>query len=107
MAEPDEIEEDLFADLYDGDENPGSGNSAATATAVEARSAETDTAMRTNDVPGYGEEPEIAYDPTSFDAEPSGQDEPANGSQNLYQDQERSEKPSRSEPFGINMKEDG
>jgi len=107
MAEPDEIEEDLFADLYDGDENPGSAHSAAPATAVEAAPTASDATMRTNDAPGYGEEPEIAYDPTSFEAEPSGQDELANGSQNLYHDQGRSEKQPRSEPFGINMKEDG
>ena len=63
--------------------------------------------MKTNDAPGYGEEPEIAYDPSSFDVEPSGQDEPKNGTQTAKTDQDEPTKPSQSEPFGINMKEDG
>ncbi|KIX03930.1 uncharacterized protein Z518_07483 [Rhinocladiella mackenziei CBS 650.93] len=104
MAEPDEVEEDLFADLYDGDENARSNNAPAP---VAAQPNSSDTAMKANDVPGYGEEPEIHYDPTSFDVEPSGQDEQANGTQSQKQDQDSSEKPSHPEPFGINMKEDG
>lgn len=63
--------------------------------------------MKMNDAPGYGEEPEVAYDTTSFDAEPSAQDEPTNDNQNQRHDHDRSERQSHPEPFGINMKEDG
>jgi len=104
MTEPEEVEEDLFADLYDGDENAGPGNAAAP---VAPQQSSIDTAMKTNDAPGYGEEPETAYDPVSFDVEPSGQDESMDGTQNLKQYRDHSEKPSQREPFGINMKEDG
>ncbi|OQV00205.1 RNA recognition motif aka RRM, RBD, or RNP domain-containing protein isoform 4 [Cladophialophora immunda] len=63
--------------------------------------------MKTSETPGYGEEPEIAYDPTSFDTEPQDQDEPINGTHSPKQVQETSEKPSQPEVFNVNMKEDG
>lgn len=63
--------------------------------------------MKSNDPPGYGEEPEMAYDPTSFDTEPSGQDHHTNGTHSPKQGQVTPEKPAQPEPFGINMKEDG
>ena len=63
--------------------------------------------MKINDAPGYGEEPEVAYDPSSFDVEPAGQDEPKNGIQTTKADQDEPSKSSQPEPFGINMKEDG
>ncbi|EXJ82681.1 hypothetical protein A1O3_06495 [Capronia epimyces CBS 606.96] len=103
MAEPDEVEEDLFADLYEGDENTGSGNTAAP---VATQSAPNDAAARSSDAPGYGEEPEIAYDPTSFETEPSGQDHPISGFDGT---QNENKEPDRPQPDygGINMKEDG
>ncbi|KIX96451.1 uncharacterized protein Z520_07717 [Fonsecaea multimorphosa CBS 102226] len=104
MAEPDDVEEDLFADLYDADENHASGKGAVPAVAQPTSS---DTVMKTSETPGYGEEPEIAYDPTSFDTEPQGQDGPINGSHSPKQVQETHEKPSQPEVFNVNMKEDG
>ncbi|EXJ90779.1 hypothetical protein A1O1_03883 [Capronia coronata CBS 617.96] len=105
MAEPDEVEEDLFADLYDGDENAGSSNNAAAAP-IAAQHAPSDTAGQSNDAPGYGEEPEIAYDPTSFDAEPSGQDHAVTSFDGTQSDARELERPHH-EHSGINMKEDG
>ncbi|KIW74113.1 hypothetical protein Z517_12523 [Fonsecaea pedrosoi CBS 271.37] len=104
MAEPDDVEEDLFADLYDADENHGSSKPAAP---PAAQTAAIDTVMKTSEAPGYGEEPEIAYDPTSFDTEPPGQDEPTNGAHSPKQAQDFHEKPSQPEVFNVNMKEDG
>jgi hypothetical protein len=66
--------------------------------------------MTTNDAaPGYGEEPEIAYDPTSFEVESSGQDETTHATQSQSQarGEDRFEKRPQPEPFGFSMKEDG
>ncbi len=93
---------------YDGDENAGS-QQAQHAAPVESQPAPTDTSMTTNDAaPGYGEEPEIAYDPTSFEVESAGQEDSTHATQSQTQnrDQDKVEKRSQ-EPFGLNMKEDG
>ncbi|KIW93327.1 uncharacterized protein Z519_05932 [Cladophialophora bantiana CBS 173.52] len=104
MAEPDDVEEDLFADLYEADENHAPKKTAVSATAQPASS---DTVMKTSETPGYGEEPEVAFDPTSFDTEPQGQDEPTNGTHSPKQAQEMQEKPPQPEVYNVNMKEDG
>ncbi|ETI20431.1 hypothetical protein G647_08466 [Cladophialophora carrionii CBS 160.54] len=109
MAEPDDVEEDLFADLYDGEENVTSNNHAATTApaASAAQPSSSDTAMKGNDPPGYGEEPEVAYNDVSFETEPQAQEELANGTNNEVQLQETHEMQPPQERFNVNMKEDG
>ncbi|OCT48322.1 hypothetical protein CLCR_04244 [Cladophialophora carrionii] len=109
MAEPDDVEEDLFADLYDGEENATSNNHAATSApaASAAQPSSSDTAMKGNDPPGYGEEPEVAYNDVSFETEPQAQEESANGTNNEVQLQETHEMQPPQERFNVNMKEDG
>ena len=63
--------------------------------------------MRTNDAPGYGEEPEATYDAVSFETEHQGQDDSANGNHNEMQYQEMPEMQPQQERYNVNMKEDG
>jgi len=105
MAEPDDVEEDLFADLYDADDNPGSNNNVAPP--APAPAVLNDTAMNTNEGAGYGEEPEVSYDHTSFDTEPQGQDLPSNGHHDDYHVQEMHDSQPPAERYNVNMKEDG
>ncbi|EXJ54479.1 hypothetical protein A1O7_09819 [Cladophialophora yegresii CBS 114405] len=109
MAEPDDVEEDLFADLYDGEENVASNNNAAAAVpaAPAAPPSSSDAAMKGNDAPGYGEEPEVAYNDVSFETEPQGQEESANGTNNDVQIQEAHDMQPQQERYNVNMKEDG
>jgi hypothetical protein len=65
-----------------------------------------DTAVK-QEAPGYGEEPEIAYDPTAFDVEHNFKDEHVNGAQNFKVEQETPERSSQGQTSGITMKEDG
>ena len=90
---------------YDADDHTGSNNNVVPVAAAQPTLS--DTAMMTNDAPGYGEEPEVAYDPVSFDTEPQGQDAPANGTYNDYQVQEARETQPPRERYNVNMKEDG
>ncbi|KIW59200.1 hypothetical protein PV05_03665 [Exophiala xenobiotica] len=99
----DEVDEDLFADLYDGDENNASGSAAAP---IPSQPAPNDTAMDQNDAPGYGEEPEMAYDPTSFDVEPSASEEPSSTTQFEQQGHARLELP-HEQKYNVTLKEDG
>ncbi|KIW14037.1 hypothetical protein PV08_06818 [Exophiala spinifera] len=102
MAEPDEVEEDLFADLYDGDENAAAAGTAP----VPSQPLATDTPMKQNDVPGYGEEPETAYDPAAFDADNSAFEEPQSSFKQDPQEQEKAE-PSQEQKYNVTLKEDG
>ncbi|KEF51554.1 uncharacterized protein A1O9_12471 [Exophiala aquamarina CBS 119918] len=105
MTEPDDVEEDLFADLYDADE-ASAPTHLSTTSAVP--SAPVDTSInKAKDEPGYGEEPDVAYDPTSFDVDAMGQDDQMNGAQNMRSEPEVHERPAHTESSGINMKEDG
>jgi hypothetical protein len=71
-------------------------------------SAPVDTSInRPKDEPGYGEEPDMAYDPTSFDVDAIGQDDHMNGTQHVRSEPEVHERPAHTESSGINMKEDG
>jgi len=99
----DEVEEDLFADLYDGDENNAPGSAAAP---IPSQPAPSNTVMDQNDAPGYGEEPEMAYDPTSFDVEPSASEEPSSTMQFEQQGHARSELP-HEQKYNVTLKEDG
>jgi hypothetical protein len=65
-----------------------------------------DTAVK-QEAPGYGEEPEIAYDPTAFEDDHITRDEPMNGGQNFRYEQETPERPTHVQSSGITMKEDG
>lgn len=90
---------------YDGDEPAPSTNhltQSATTTAPVNPPASTQ-----NDVPGYGEEPEVAYDPNSFDVDITTNEDPINGAQISNFDPEPFEKPAPVESSGITMKEDG
>lgn len=57
--------------------------------------------------PGYGEEPDLAYDPSSFDVDVSGQDDQSNGNDYMKPEPEVNERPSFTESSGLNLKEDG
>lgn len=57
--------------------------------------------------PGYGEEPDLAYDPSSFDVDVSGQDDQSNGNNYMKPEPEANERPSFTESSGLNLKEDG
>ena len=63
--------------------------------------------MKTDGAPGYGEEPEVAYNDVSFETEPQGQDESTNGTHTEMQTQEMPEAQPQQERFNVNMKEDG
>jgi len=106
MAEPDDVEEDLFADLYDGDDNHGS-NANIPSVPPPAQSSSNDAAMKTKDVSGYGEEPEVAYEDVSFETEPHGQDELFNGNHHEMHVQDNPEMTPQHERYNVNMKEDG
>jgi len=106
MAEPDDVEEDLFADLYDGDDNNGPNNNVVPAPPA-AQPSLNETAMTANDTTGYGEEPNVPYEATSFDAEPQGQDESANGNHHEMRAHDMPEMMPQQERFNVNMKEDG
>lgn len=62
--------------------------------------------MKQNDVPGYGEEPEIAYDPATFDADNSAFEEPPSSFKQEPQEQEKSETP-HEQKYNVTLKEDG
>ncbi|KAK5327101.1 hypothetical protein LTR70_001843 [Exophiala xenobiotica] len=68
----DEMEEDLFADLYDGEDN--TNDSKASVAALAESSAPVPAAADLKVEPGYGEEPDTAAPPDSFD-DFSGQNE--------------------------------
>ena len=59
-----------------------------------------------NDGPGYGEEPEVAYDSTSFDIETTGPEASSNDVQMHQQDHYKQEEP-QSQRYNVTMKEDG
>ena len=63
--------------------------------------------MKTQDAPGYGEEPEASYDAVSFETEPQIQDENLNGAHHEMQVQEMPEMQPQQERYNVNMKEDG
>ncbi|KAJ9603017.1 hypothetical protein H2200_012312 [Cladophialophora chaetospira] len=112
MAEPDDVEEDLFADLYDGDENAASTNNVVppaqnAPTALATQPTSSDTAMKSNDDPGYGEEPEVGYNDGSFEAETQGQDETSNGNHYGMHSHDAREMQPQQERYNVNMKEDG
>lgn len=92
---------------YDADDNPGSNNNAAPAAPAAGQPSLADTSMKTHDAPGYGEEPEVAFDPISFDTEPQIPTEPTNGNHNDFQVQDAPGSQPPQERFNVNMKEDG
>lgn len=65
-----------------------------------------DIPSKTNDAPGYGEEPEIAYESTSFDVEPTGPEASSNDVQMHQQEQYRQEEP-QGQRYNVTLKEDG
>lgn len=60
--------------------------------------------MRSEQGPGYGEEPDTGHDPNSFEFDAAMQDQPSNGSADVRADSTPA--PREPEP-GIQMKEDG
>ncbi|KAK5056840.1 hypothetical protein LTR84_012372 [Exophiala bonariae] len=105
MTEPDDVEEDLFADLYDADEAAAPSHAPPPSAAAPAP---LDTvANKAKDEPGYGEEPDLAYDPSSFDMDVTGQDDQTNGNNHMRSEPEVPERPTHTESSGLNMKEDG
>lgn len=95
---------------YDADDNTGSNNNAAPAAPAAPAVGQpslADTSMKTHDAPGYGEEPEVAFDPISFDTEPQIQSEPVNGNQHDFQVHDAPGVQPPQERFNVNMKEDG
>lgn len=101
------MEEDLFADLYDGDET---ANDAKPSVAVASEpSAPSKSAVNPREEPGYGEEPDTAAPPASFEDYPGNQDDDYkedNGTYDGADDKYQSTAPAaRDEP--LQMKEDG
>ena len=97
---------------YDADENASANNNVAPAvpnapTAFAAQPSSSDNAVKANDVPGYGEEPEVGYNDVSFETEPQAQDETFNGTHYGMHMQEAREMQPQQERFNVNMKEDG
>jgi hypothetical protein len=94
---------------YDGEENTSSNNNAIPAAPATSAAypSSSDNAVKAKDPPGYGEEPEVSYNDVSFETEPQGQEEPANGAYNDVQGQESHEMQPHQERFNVNMKEDG
>jgi len=104
MAEPEDLEEDLFADLYDGDDTaPAAGDSSMNAVAAEPE-------PKAEEPSGYGEEPETSYVPPPFETDVTEPNQ--NG---FRRDDDYSSNRGRGdndtsmnhEPFGASMKEDG
>ena len=91
---------------YDADENAGSNNNAVPVPAIPQPSSN-DIAMKANDAPGYGEEPEATYDVNSFEAEQHGHQEDTNGHHDEMQYHEMPEMQPQQERYNVNMKEDG
>lgn len=94
----------LIQPSYDADESSAPANLPAPSAVP---SAPVDTSInKAKDEPGYGEEPDMAYDPTSFDVDAMGQDDQMNGTQQV-KSPEVHERQAHTESSGINMKEDG
>ncbi|RMD44001.1 hypothetical protein DV735_g1103, partial [Chaetothyriales sp. CBS 134920] len=100
MAEPEVDDEDLFADLYDGDDKQEFQDQ----TPVPAQPEPTAHVARP-DVPGYGIEPETAHDLTAFDTEAMDNSPGANGGE--YDSKADQDRDFRGDSPGIQMKEDG
>jgi len=98
------MEEDLFADLYDGEESAPKNNAIPP---VATQPAPLESSSKPNDMSGYGEEPDTAYDPTSFETETPTQGDSMNGSYEEKKRRSSSEAPVTSGHFGANSKEDG
>ena len=88
---------------YDADEASAPATLPAPSTVPTAP---VDSSINKFNEPGYGEEPDVAYDPTSFDVDATGQDDQTNGAQQV-KSPEVHERPAHTESSGINMKEDG
>ncbi|RMZ83032.1 hypothetical protein DV738_g1376, partial [Chaetothyriales sp. CBS 135597] len=100
MAEPEVDDEDLFADLYDGDDKQEFQDHTPVPTQPEPTAH-----VARPDVPGYGVEPEIAHDPTAFDTEAMDNSPGANGGE--YDSKADQDRDYRGDSPGIQMKEDG
>ncbi|RMZ80938.1 hypothetical protein DV737_g2783, partial [Chaetothyriales sp. CBS 132003] len=101
MAEPEVDDEDLFADLYEGDDNKQELKDQIPVSAQPEPAAPEAHA----DAPGYGVEPETGHDPTSFDTEAMDQTPGTNGAE--YDSKADQDRDYRAESPGIQMKEDG
>ncbi|RMZ91552.1 hypothetical protein DV736_g1199, partial [Chaetothyriales sp. CBS 134916] len=100
MAEPEVDEEDLFADLYDGDDKQEFKDQIP----VPAQPEPTAPEVRLEG-PGYGVEPEIGHDLASFDTEAMDQTPGTNGAE--YDSRAEQDRDHRGDSPGIQMKEDG
>lgn len=108
MAEPEEMEEDLFADLYDGDEATNDSKANKQNARTEPKST-VQTSTSGHEEPGYGEEPDTAAPPDSFeDVAVRIEDSQAQDVGDEVADNDRTQHASaaaRDEP--LQMKEDG
>jgi len=107
MTEPEDLEEDLFADLYDGDDNaaPVAGDSSMNAVAAEPEIKADDT-----EPSGYGEEPETSYVAPPFKTEAAEQNHNGFGRDDDYSNNRGrgdNDVAMSHEPYSSNIKEDG
>jgi len=102
MAEPDIEEEDLFADLYDADDSAPSKDQ----TGVPSQPAAAEPPKASAPV-GYGEEPDVGHDPTSFDTDPITFDAAFSQSEAQEQNGGDVHMSTMASEQGIQMKEDG
>jgi len=112
MTEPEDLEEDLFADLYDGDDNaaPTSTTSALPTTVTGNENLSKSTEQSTYGT--YEEEPDTTYVPPSFHNEVSQPENPANGTNTNHrfsndQGHDEDDVNMTTEHFGSSIKEDG
>jgi len=114
MTEPEDLEEDLFADLYDGDETTAPAPvTAPTSALVSPQSGLPATDHNTQaDAFTSAEEPDTPYKPLPFESEAGNQLQSFNGQHgtqmnNHEQSHVVEDVNMDNEPFGSGIKEDG
>jgi len=113
MTEPEDLEEDLFADLYDGDETTAPAPVAAPSSApVPTQPRPTSTDQNATEASAFTDEPDTPYKPLPFESDGGNQTHGANGQHgnqmSSYDHTHNGDDVNMdNEPFGSGIKEDG